>query len=87
MDILSRAKSLESAGKEVIHFEVGESDFNTAEPIVTAGIRALKEGKTVVHYTLELQDTVVATRYDSCLTGYPLSDIANFKDEIYEAVK
>ncbi len=46
MDILSRAKALESAGKEVIHFEVGESDFNTAEPIVTAGIRALKEGKT-----------------------------------------
>jgi hypothetical protein len=39
---------------------------------------ALREGKTVVHYTLELQDTVIANRYDSCITGYPLSDIKNF---------
>ncbi len=46
MDILSKAKFLESAGKKVIHFEVGESDFNTAQPIVNAGIKALKEGKT-----------------------------------------
>ena len=46
MDILSKAKILESEGKKVIHFEVGESDFNTAEPIVSAGIKALKEGKT-----------------------------------------
>ena len=46
MDILSKAKALESEGKKVIHFEVGESDFDTAEPIVSAGIKALKEGKT-----------------------------------------
>ena len=46
MDILSKAKALESAGNKVIHFEVGESDFDTAEPIVSAGIKALKEGKT-----------------------------------------
>jgi aspartate/methionine/tyrosine aminotransferase len=46
MDILSKAKALESEGTKVIHFEVGESDFNTAEPIVSAGIKALKEGKT-----------------------------------------
>jgi replicative DNA helicase len=46
-----------------------------------------KEGKTVIHYTLELQDTVVASRYDSCITSYPLSELKNFKDEIYDAVK
>ena len=38
-------------------------------------------------YTLELQDTVIATRYDSCITGYPLSDIINFKEEVYEEIK
>ena len=54
--------------------------------LVHLGTQAIKEGKTVVHYTLELQDTVVASRYDSCLTGYPLSDIINFKEEIYEAI-
>jgi replicative DNA helicase len=36
---------------------------------------------------LELQDTIIATRYDSCITGYPLSDIINFKDEIYDEIK
>jgi archaellum biogenesis ATPase FlaH len=54
--------------------------------LVHLGTEALKEGKTVVHYTLELQDTVIANRYDSCLTGYPLSDIITFKEEVYEAV-
>ena len=54
----------------------------------TLGSQALKEGKTVVHYTLlSLQDTVIATRYDSCITGYPLSDIINFKQEVYEEIK
>ena len=54
--------------------------------LVHLGTEALKEGKTVIHYTLELQDTVIANRYDSCLTGYPLSDIITFKEEVYEAV-
>ena len=44
MDILSKAKALEFEGK-VTHFEVGESDFDTAEPIVTAGVKALKRVK------------------------------------------
>jgi replicative DNA helicase len=55
--------------------------------LVHLGTEALREGKTVVHYTLELQDTVIANRYDSCLTGYPLSDIINFKEEVYDEVK
>ena len=55
--------------------------------LVHLGSQAIKEGKTVVHYTLELQDTVVACRYDSCITKYPLSDLTNFKDEIFEEIK
>ena len=55
--------------------------------LVHLGAQAIKNGKTVVHYTLELGDTVVASRYDSCITGYPLSDLHTFKDNIYEAVK
>lgn len=51
------------------------------------GAQAIKQGKTVVHYTLELQDTVVALRYDSCITSYPLSELTNFKEEIYEQIK
>ncbi len=55
--------------------------------LVHLGAEALKAGKTVVHYTLELGDTVVASRYDSCITGIGLSDLYSRKDEIYEHVK
>ena len=54
--------------------------------LVHLGTQALKEGKTVIHYTLELQDTVVATRYDSCLTKIALEDLVTFKEKIYEEV-
>ena len=49
MDILAQAKALSQQGKEIYHLEIGEPDFATAEPIVDAGIDALKQYKT--HYT------------------------------------
>ena len=55
--------------------------------LVHLGSEAIKEGKTVIHYTLELQDTVIAKRYDSCITGYPLSELNSFKQEIYDSIK
>ena len=55
--------------------------------LVHLGAEALKAGKTVVHYTLELGDTVVASRYDSCITGIGLSDLFTRKEEIYEQIK
>ena len=55
--------------------------------LVHLGAAAVKTGRTVVHYTLELADTVVATRYDSCITGFSLTDIISFKDHVYEKIK
>lgn len=49
MAILGRAKAMQAAGRDVIHLEVGEPDFPTPEPIVAAGIAALRAGHT--HYT------------------------------------
>ncbi len=49
MDILAQAKALTQQGKTIYHMEVGEPDFATAEPIIEAGIEALKQQKT--HYT------------------------------------
>ena len=54
--------------------------------LVHLGAQAIKEGKTVVHYTLELQDMSIGLRYDSCLTGVPINDLSFFKDEVYEKV-
>jgi replicative DNA helicase len=50
------------------------------------GAQAVRNGEHVVHYTLELSDTHVGNRYDSCLTGLPLKDLMSCKDAIYETV-
>jgi aspartate/methionine/tyrosine aminotransferase len=52
MDVLARARKLEAQGRSIIHLEIGEPDFPTAEPIVRAGIAALEAGRT--HYTSAL---------------------------------
>ena len=46
MEVLARAGELEEAGHDVLHFEVGEPDFPTAQPIVDAGISAIISGLT-----------------------------------------
>tara|TARA_Y100000034_G_C6872537_1_gene398578 strand:+ start:335 stop:1723 length:1389 start_codon:yes stop_codon:yes gene_type:complete len=74
-------------GKSELGVVIAPTGTGKSMVLVHLGTEALKEGKTVVHYTLELQDMVIANRYDSCLTGYPLSDIINFKEEVYEEVK
>ena len=55
--------------------------------LVHLGAMAVKAGLQVVHYTLELSDTVVASRYDSCLTGVPLTSLMDEKEAILEEVK
>jgi len=47
--VLAKAKALEAEGREIIHLEIGEPDFDTPDHIVEAGCRALREGHT--HYT------------------------------------
>jgi len=47
-EVLAKARALEAQGREIIHLEIGEPDFDTPKHIVEAGIRALQEGYT--HY-------------------------------------
>ena len=47
-EVLARAKALEAAGRVVIHLEIGEPDFPTAEHISAAAVEALLGGQT--HY-------------------------------------
>src|SRR5687768_4682503 len=46
MDVLSRAHALEAQGRHVVHMEIGEPDFTAPAPVVEAGVRALREGRT-----------------------------------------
>jgi replicative DNA helicase len=74
-------------GKGELGVVIAPTGAGKSMVLVHLGAEALKLGKTVVHYTLELSETVVGSRYDSCLTGVPLSDLHSFKEDIFEAVK
>ncbi len=48
-EVLARARSLEARGRDIVHLEIGEPDFDTPSHIVEAGVEALRHGWT--HYT------------------------------------
>ena len=70
MDVMEKAHSMERAGIDIVHLEVGEPDFDTPACIKDAAIRALEAGHT--HYThslglLELREAICRhyhRRYD-----------------------
>ena len=50
------------------------------------GTAAVKNGKNVIHYTLELSEAVTGQRYDSCTTSIPLAQLFDRKDEVFENI-
>ncbi len=48
-EVLAKARALEAQGREIVHLEIGEPDFDTPSHIIEAACRALREGAT--HYT------------------------------------
>jgi aspartate/methionine/tyrosine aminotransferase len=44
--MLAQAQDLEAQGREIIHMEVGQPDFDTLENVSQAGIRAIHDGHT-----------------------------------------
>ena len=55
--------------------------------LVHLAAEALKAGKTVVYYTLELKDTVVGGRFDSNLSGIPLNELLDRKEEVLSHIE
>ena len=47
-EVLNRARALEKQGKEIIHLEIGEPDFDTPANVIEAAVDALHKGWT--HY-------------------------------------
>ena len=75
-DVLAKAKALEKKGRSVLHFEIGEPDFDTPKEIVNAAKHALDEGFT--HYVgfdgiQELKDAV-CEHVNECLGYEPSTD-------------
>jgi aspartate/methionine/tyrosine aminotransferase len=60
-EVLARARALEAKGRDIVHLEIGEPDFDTPPAIVAAGVAALERGET--HYTqsagvIELREAI-----------------------------
>jgi aspartate/methionine/tyrosine aminotransferase len=47
-EVLVRARALEAKGKDIVHLEIGEPDFDTPSNVIDAGVKALQGGYT--HY-------------------------------------
>jgi aspartate aminotransferase len=61
--VLRRAGQMEAAGRQIIHFEIGQPDFDTPENIQLAGVQAIRAGHT--RYTapagmISLQQAIAA---------------------------
>lgn len=73
-EVLARARALEAQGKDIIHLEIGEPDFDTPSNVIEAGVEALQTGWT--HYAPsaglpELRQA--AADYISSTRGIPVS--------------
>ena len=44
--VLAQAQALEAQGKDIVHLEIGQPDFDTLETVSSAGIEAIRAGHT-----------------------------------------
>jgi aspartate/methionine/tyrosine aminotransferase len=73
-DVLVKARALERQGRDIVHLEIGEPDFDTPPNSVEAAVDALHKGFT--HYgpsagLPELRQTIAG--YVSATRGFPVS--------------
>lgn len=79
VELLTRARQLESEGRDIIHMEVGEPDFPTPELITNAAVNAINSGKTKYTQALglpELRDAISAFYRERYGVSVPASRIA-----------
>lgn len=69
-------------GEQELGVVIAPTGAGKSMVLVHVGATALKEGKTVVYYTLELAETVVGQRFDSCITDIKLNDLLKNKHNV-----
>ena len=74
MELLTRARQLESEGRDIVHMEVGEPDFPTPRPVIEAAGAFIRGGK--VFYTPALG--IPALREAMGVRGAALASSAAF---------
>ena len=64
-EVLAKARALEAQGREIIHLEIGEPDFETPRHIVEAGMKAISDGYTHYGPTAGLPELTAAVARNS----------------------
>ena len=70
------------SGKGELLCVVGASGAGKSHFLTMIGANALREGKSVLHYTFELSETAVGIRYDSNLCDIDSNEVMDRKEEV-----
>lgn len=73
-------------GKGELGVVIAPTGAGKSMALAHLGSHAVLAGKNVVHYTLELSESVTGQRYDSCISAVPLSCLFARKDEVLENI-
>ncbi len=74
-------------GEQELGVVIAPTGAGKSMVLVHIGATALKEKKTVIYYTLELAETVVGQRFDSCITGIKLGDLLKNKHNVVDKLQ
>ncbi len=91
--LLDKAQRMEAQGKDIIHFELGDPDFNTPENIIEATVSSLRGGDTHYVNSMGLQEmrlavieaTLISRKFSPTLNQILVTPGANII--IYLAIK
>ena len=71
-------------GKGELGVMVAPAGIGKSWALMNVGAHLVKKGKTVVHYTLELNEAYVGLRYDSVITGIANQNLKHYQEDIKE---
>jgi replicative DNA helicase len=74
-------------GKGELGFVVAPAGSGKTWLLCRFGTEAMKQGKNVLHVTLELNENYVGLRYDACFTGLGFQTIRNHVDAVKKAIE
>jgi replicative DNA helicase len=69
-------------GKGELGFIVAPAGSGKSWFLTRIGVEAMRQGKNVMHFTMELNEKYVGLRYDACITGTAFQEIRKNKDAV-----
>jgi replicative DNA helicase len=66
---------------------IGSAGAGKSSLLAACGAGMLLAGKTVIHYSLELDEIDVAKKYDAVFTKININDICGYKDQVLHSLK